>query len=109
VVACASIGAGQALLADLAAIGLITTVEHPAHGVITCIGRAGCWQTELDTLALAADIIADRVAFGGPGETVHVSGCSKSCACHDPVAVTLLGRDDSSGFDMVRQIDGVGS
>jgi len=105
VVECASVTAASGLVDGLEAAGLVTTADHPAHGVITCIGRAGCWQTELDTLLVAAEVIADRAAFGSLGETVHVSGCAKSCACHDAVAVTLLGRDDSSGFDIVRSAD----
>ncbi|MCU1392328.1 MAG: precorrin-3B synthase [Ilumatobacteraceae bacterium] len=94
-------GNPDAMLAELAALGLIVDASHPASGVVACIGRAGCWQTELDTLAEADAVIAGRRDLGRAA-TVHVSGCAKSCASHSPVDVTLMGRDDSSGFDVVR-------
>ena len=90
------------LAARIAAAGLVTSAADPSHGVVACIGRAGCWQTELDTLAEAADAIADRSAGAHQLGSLHVSGCAKSCATTEPVDVLLLGRDDSSGFDIVR-------
>lgn len=103
------------LISDLEEIGLITSVDHPAHGVIACVGGSGCWQTELDTLSAAGAVIAGRAqswdattpspsTSRSPSPTrspVHVSGCAKSCASQQPFTVLFLGRDDSSGFDMV--------
>ncbi|MGN6692837.1 MAG: hypothetical protein ACTHN0_01565 [Aquihabitans sp.] len=81
--------------ADLAALGFIVDDADPAAGIVSCIGAAGCWQTEADTWAEA-----ERIARAPrePG-LVHVSGCDKRCATRGPVAVTLLGRTDGSGFD----------
>jgi precorrin-3B synthase len=90
-----------ALADELDRIELITSATHPAHGVVACIGRDGCWQTELDTLGEAALVVARRSSGDLVASTVHVSGCAKSCAGRGPVALTLLGRDDSSGFDLV--------
>jgi len=86
--------------AGLAALGLIVEADHPAAGVVTCIGAAGCWQSEADTWAEAERVVAERARRGRvePG-LVHVTGCDKRCATRGPVAVTLLGRVDGSGFD----------
>jgi precorrin-3B synthase len=127
--ACSSADHAAAVLEDAAALGLLTDTRDPAFGVITCIGSAGCWQTELDTLAEAERFVAARAqppiqpaspgaraglgshfghaglgSHGGhtalePGALVHVSGCDKLCATRAPVTLTLLGRTDQSGFD----------
>ncbi len=89
--------AQTAVVEALSELGLITHADHPAAGVIACIGATGCWQTEADTLAEAERQIAGRTADG----VLHVSGCDKRCATRSPAAVTLLGRPDGSGFDQV--------
>jgi precorrin-3B synthase len=96
---CTSAAQAAAVLADAASIGLLTDVQDPAVGVIACIGAAGCWQTQLDTLGEAERFVASRPAEMKPGALVHVSGCDKFCATRAPVALTLLGRTDQTGFD----------
>lgn len=95
---------GPALMADLRALGLVVDRRHPAAGVISCIGTAGCWQTEADAPAEARRQIARRRATPGRvgDEVVHVTGCDKRCATRGPVGVTFVGRPDGSGFDEVR-------
>jgi sulfite reductase beta subunit-like hemoprotein len=100
--ACTSPNQVAALLADAAAIGLLTDLEDLAVGVIACIGAIGCWQTQLDTLAEAECFAAHRPAELEPGALVHVSGCDKLCATRGPVALTLLGRTNQTGFDALR-------
>lgn len=96
---CTNPAQAAVVLADAASLGLLSDVHDPALGVIACIGSAGCWQTELDTLAQAERFVANRPADIQPGALVHVSGCDKFCATRAPVSLTLLGRPDSSGFD----------
>ena len=85
---------------ELAELGLIVDAGDPAAGIVSCIGAAGCWQTEADTWAEAERVAARRSAGGRvePG-LVHVSGCDKRCATRGRVAVTFLGRVDGTGFD----------
>lgn len=84
------------------ALGLIVDAADPAAGVVACIGAAGCWQTEADTGVEAERVVADRRRTGGASlGGVHVSGCDKRCATRAPVALTLVGRVDGSGFDRV--------
>jgi precorrin-3B synthase len=98
---CSSVAQAAAVLADAASIGLMTDRQDPALGVIACIGAAGCWQTQLDTLAEAERLVANRPAEIEPGALVHVSGCDKFCATRAPVSMTLLGRADQTGFDFL--------
>lgn len=114
-VPCPSDGVPPRPLVDrLAGIGLIVDPADPAADVVTCIGAAGCWQTEADTLVEAERVVALRAsgaAVAGPikagGEsdtstgTIHVTGCDKRCATRGPVATTFIGRTDGSGFDEV--------
>lgn len=85
--------------AALRRIGFAVDANDPAVGVICCSGASGCWSTELDTLGLATQLLTTRPDAAPAGSIVHVSGCAKSCAHHGAAAVTLVGRDDSSGFD----------
>jgi sulfite reductase beta subunit-like hemoprotein len=96
---CSSAAQAAAVVADAASIGLLTDRQDPAVGVIACIGAVGCWQTQLNTLAEAERFVAHRPAELEPGALVHVSGCDKLCATRGPVALTLLGRTNQTGFD----------
>lgn len=98
---CSSAAQATAVLADAAEIDLLTDSQHPAAGVIACIGALGCWQTQLDTLAEAERFVAHRPAAIEPEALVHVSGCDKFCATRAPVTLTLLGRTDQTGFDVL--------
>jgi len=98
---CSSAAQAAAVLGDATAIGLLTDPEDPAVGVIACIGAHGCWQTQLDTLAEAERFVANRPAEIEPGALIHVSGCDKFCATRAPVVLTLLGRTDQTGFDVL--------
>lgn len=91
----------DALVQAIVGLGLIVDLAAPAAGIVSCIGAAGCWQTEADTLVEAERFAARRTAADAPAGIVHVTGCDKRCATRDPVALTLLGRPDGSGFDEV--------
>lgn len=103
-VACPSdVEAPRPLVDRLAGIDLIVDPADPAADIVTCIGAAGCWQTEADTLVEAERVVAGRAAAAGAVErgTIHVTGCDKRCATRGPVATTFIGRTDGSGFDEV--------
>ncbi len=92
---CSDANDAQRVLAELSAIGLLIDPSDSAFGVVACIGAVGCWQTDLDTLRFAHELIRKRPT----GDVIHVSGCEKSCAWAGSAAVTFVGRNDSSGFD----------
>jgi precorrin-3B synthase len=82
---------GAAVLAQAASAGLHVHPADPAVGVVCCIGAAGCWQTDCDTLSRADALIADRPAHLPLGARVHVSGCDKFCASRARFDLTLVG------------------
>ncbi len=80
---------GQAALAELAALGLLTTPQQPLTQLIACTGSAGCAKGLADTKADAVQLAALLHAPGAPG-TLHLSGCRRSCAAAHVAPVTLL-------------------
>ncbi len=77
--------------------GLISNPDHPLLNVIACTGAPGCPQALQPTRTLAR-ALAPAVP---PGETLHVSGCSKGCALPGPCAHTLVAT--ANGFAHVRR------
>lgn len=86
--------APAAFAAEAGALGFITDPGDPRLRVNACIGSDGCASGHMP-----ARKIADRlVAALPPGQTLHVSGCSKGCAQPRRADVTLVGRDDGYGL-----------
>nr|WP_314479413.1 precorrin-3B synthase [uncultured Pseudomonas sp.] len=75
---------------DLTAVGLLCQDAEPLARFCACTGASGCTkalsETKADAVALAALL--------GPGApaSVHLSGCSRSCAMAHAAPVTLLAR-----------------
>ena len=78
----------QAVLAQLTALGFITTAEQPLAALIACTGSAGCAKGLADTKA-DARLLAQRLPNGQP-LSVHLSGCGRSCASAHVAPATLL-------------------
>lgn len=75
-------------LEGLAALGFITATQHPLAALIACTGSAGCAKGLADTKADAV-----RLAALLPNQaplSVHLSGCSRSCAAAHVAPATLL-------------------
>jgi precorrin-3B synthase len=94
----------EALVAELAGLGLVTDPTDPALSVVACVGSAGCSAGLADTLADARSLIDDLRRTGGndrndrnvrndgnrPTPSVHVSGCAKRCASRRDHDITLV-------------------
>jgi precorrin-3B synthase len=98
-------GAGSEALATLDAAGLVTDPDDPRRAVVACPGRSGCASGSVDTRAAATSLA--RLAPGGRGVVLHVSGCPKGCARPSPTAVTLVGRDGRFDLVLDGRADGV--
>ena len=74
----------------LSALGLLCDGHEPLARVVACTGASGCakahGETKADALTLSALLPA-----GAPA-TVHLSGCSRSCAVAHVAPATLLAR-----------------
>lgn len=82
----------------VATIGLIADPADPRLRIFACVGAPSCMGASVDARGDATRIASILGAAGG--ETVHVSGCAKSCAHRGPASLTLIGRDGR--YDLVR-------
>lgn len=73
--------------------GLILEPDDPRLAVAACAGAPACARGEAPALADAA-VLSDAIApLLAQGLSLHVSGCTKSCAHPGSADLTLLGRD----------------
>ncbi|MDE1165795.1 MAG: precorrin-3B synthase [Pseudomonas sp.] len=73
--------------AALHALGFVCDASEPLAAVIACTGSAGCAKGLSDTKADAVRLAALRK---GPGVSVHLTGCTRSCAAAHVAPATLL-------------------
>ena len=91
-------GSARVLGDEVAALGLIADPADPRLRIFACVGAPSCRSASVDARG-----DANRIApiFGAAGaETVHVSGCAKSCAHRGPASLTLVGREGR--YDLIR-------
>ncbi len=86
-----------AIAVEIEALGLIADPADPRLRIAACVGAPSCANATVDTRR-AATRIATLLPRGN--ETVHVSGCAKSCALRGPASLTLVGRDGR--YDLIR-------
>jgi precorrin-3B synthase len=76
--------------------GLITDPSDPRRRIAACAGAPACASASVET----RDIAAALAPLLRPQDTLHISGCAKSCACSSAASVTLVGREGR--FDLIR-------
>ena len=74
------------LLAGLGQAGLLCDIAQPLARLAACTGSAGCGKALADTKADARQL-ADCLPAG---QSVHLTGCKRSCAAAHVAPVTLL-------------------
>ncbi len=82
-------------------LGLIVDPGDARLLIQACVGAPSCESATVPARADAETLAAALGPFGARGETLHVSGCAKSCAHRGPASVTLVGRDGR--YDLVRE------
>jgi precorrin-3B synthase len=86
-------------LADgVTALGLIADPADHRLNIFACVGAPSCLSATVDARGDAARLAAIIGAIHD--ETLHVSGCGKSCAHRGPASLTLVGRDGR--YDLIR-------
>jgi precorrin-3B synthase len=88
-------GAIGRIQAECARAGLITDPSDRRRHVAACAGAPACASASVQT----RDIAAALAPLLRPEDTLHVSGCAKSCASSTSACITLVGRDGF--FDLV--------
>jgi precorrin-3B synthase len=71
----------------LHALGLICDATQPLANIIACTGSAGCVKGLSDT---KGDAVALATLRQGATDSVHLSGCPRSCAAAHVAPATLL-------------------
>jgi precorrin-3B synthase len=83
---------------EVTALGLITDPADPRLNIFARVGAPDCMSASVDARGDAARLAAAiRPTLDN---TLHVSGCSKSCANRGPASLTLVGRDGR--YDLIR-------
>jgi precorrin-3B synthase len=82
---------------DVTALGLIADPADLRLNIFACVGAPSCLTATVDARADAARLAA---VIGATHETLHVSGCAKSCAHRGSASLTLVGRDGR--YDLIR-------
>lgn len=70
--------------------GLLTAADHPLLRVTACSGAPACASAYGETRNLARDLSERMLPLLASGATLHVSGCSKSCALGGAANFTLV-------------------
>jgi precorrin-3B synthase len=82
-------------------LGLIIDPGDARLLIQACVGAPSCESATVPARADAETLAAALGPLGTLGETLHVSGCAKSCAHRGPASVTLVGR--GGRYDLVRE------
>ena len=88
-------GAGH--LANIAQrLGFIVRADDPRRQVVACAGAPICASAEIPTRALAPSL-ARVVIAGADAPMMHLSGCTKGCACPRSAPLTVVGIEGRCG------------
>jgi precorrin-3B synthase len=88
----------ERLAREVTALGLITDSTDPRLNIFACVGTPSCMSATVDARGDAARLAA--AIRPTRDDTLHVSGCSKSCAHRGAASLTLVGRDGR--YDVIR-------
>jgi sulfite reductase beta subunit-like hemoprotein len=83
---------------EVEALGLIADATDTRLNIFACVGAPSCMSASVDARGDASRLAATLGATRS--ETLHVSGCVKSCAHRGSASLTLVGRDGR--YDLVR-------
>jgi precorrin-3B synthase len=88
---------------EVTALDLITDPADPRLDIFACVGAPSCLSASVDA---RGDAVRLAAAVGTRDQTLHVSGCSKSCAHRGAASLTLVGRDGR--YDLIRNGNSAG-
>jgi precorrin-3B synthase len=88
----------KTLTEEVKRLDLIANAADPRLNIFACVGAPSCRSATVDARGDAARLAAAFCAT--QNETLHVSGCTKSCAHRGPASLTLVGRDGR--YDLIR-------
>lgn len=81
----------QQLVVAVERFGFIVRPDDPRRCVVACAGAPICASAEIPTRAFGPKIVEIAAPLLDGSLTLHMSGCSKGCAHHDPATLTIVG------------------
>ena len=88
----------ESVAGEVEALGLIVDPTDPRLNIFACVGAPSCMNASIDARGDAVRLAT--VVGATRGDTLHISGCIKSCAHRGPASLTLVGRDGR--YDLIR-------
>ena len=88
----------ESVAGEVEALGLIVDPTDPRLNIFACVGAPSCMSASVDARGDAVRLAT--VVGATRGDTLHISGCIKSCAHRGPASLTLVGRDGR--YDLIR-------
>jgi precorrin-3B synthase len=73
-------------------LDFITEPRDPRRRVIACAGAPICASGEIKARGLSREVERAAIRLTRPNETIHISGCAKSCAYQGVATYTVIGR-----------------
>ena len=73
-------------------LDFITEPRDPRRRVIACAGAPICASGQIEARGLAPAVAQAAIRLTRPNETIHISGCAKSCAYQGVATYTVIGR-----------------
>ena len=89
---------------EVTVLDLITDPADPRLDIFACVGAPSCLSASVDARGDAVRLAATIGVTHK--DTLHVSGCSKSCAHRGAASLTLVGRDGR--YDLIRNGNSAG-
>jgi precorrin-3B synthase len=86
------------LAREVTTLGLIADATDLRLNIFACVGAPSCLSASVDARGDAGRLAA--ITGATHNDTLHVSGCGKSCAHRGRASLTLVGRDGS--YDLIR-------
>jgi precorrin-3B synthase len=87
-----------ARLADIAQpLGFVVRADDPRRQIVACAGAPICAAAEISTRALAPSLATNVAIAGADAPMVHLSGCTKGCACPRSTPLTVVGIEGRCG------------
>jgi precorrin-3B synthase len=82
----------ELIMATARRLDFITEPRDPCRRIIACAGAPICASGQIEARSLAREIERRGVRLTRPNETIHISGCAKSCAYQGVATYTVIGR-----------------
>jgi sulfite reductase beta subunit-like hemoprotein len=83
----------EQIMATARRLDFIVEPRDPRRRLIACAGAPICAAGEIEARSLAREVARQAMPLLRRDETIHISGCAKSCAYQGVATLTTIGRN----------------